>query len=133
MVQGDLIIGAKDQINTGKLNVKDGAIYTMTGIETVAEMEKQKALMDKTNTVIGNVIGFFAPSTKVSFRIGKDTYVDSLTPDPDGITRDTEHHLMATNGPINFIQTGPHSEKDVQSAIDNPDKYVNILSCRKMR
>lgn len=116
--------GAKFDLLANVKNQEDVAL-------TKEYMAKARALISQKEQGMQQ----FGSSKKIIFLLGKSTYVETYTPDSDGITRDLHHNTIQSGGSLcRFYTPNPKQGlEDVQSAVNNPDQNYRVYNVTSMR
>lgn len=117
--------------------IGENAKYNLyAGLET----EEEVKLADETNEKIDALIekqGIkqYGSSMRISILLGKSTHIETYTPDPDGYIRDLNHNVGAEGASIMkiWIESVAQEAKDVQAAIEDPEKNYKVLAAIRMR
>ncbi|HSW75472.1 MAG TPA: hypothetical protein VLG50_00360 [Candidatus Saccharimonadales bacterium] len=117
--------------------VGEGAKYSQyAGFKTPEEVklaeesgEKARALIEKQG------IKQYGSSMRIFILLGKSTLIETFTPDPDGYTRDLNHNVGAEGASFMYFQVknAAQEARDVQSAIEDPEKNYKVLAAIRMR
>lgn len=111
---------------TGNLNNISGISHISPG-----KINSSKNIHDNMGDfIVQNILPQLGRSLKIRLQFGKETLVDTYTPDRDGIIRDefenTGYRLI-----INNMRQGKNSLMDIKSAIENPNDHLKITILEK--
>jgi|SRR5579872_3735358 len=133
---GDVTFAANKVVNVSGIETSESGIVCALAGVPAEKIDSVKKTTDQAAELLKNeIFPLFGSSVKILLRLGKRTYIETCTPDADGISRDKEKDLVATGIIMDNKVAGDCEQfsNDVQSAIENPQKHIKYLSIRKMR